>query len=478
MPTEIKYDAYSSSPRWGFQIKEGESRHRWIKLDLDPTQRPVFSVLAGQFPATDTIPSSFNSETMVTDYLRALREPMIGILKHNVGEAAVESTPFFYIVTVPAVWSDRAKDKTRSCAANTGMGPKVYIVSEPEAAAIYSLDVMNPHGLQIGDNFSVCDAGGGTVDLISYCVTQLDPVLHIREATKGSGNLCGSTFLNRIFRKYMLDNFGHLRGWEDEILEEAMEKFEKTTKRTFGGNRSAEYVIPVSGLKDNAKKNIRRGKLRLSGAQVATIFEPVVKEVVALILGQLRATKTTPKAVLLVGGFGQSVYLRERIRHALPSSVSLMQPGNGWTAVVRGALIKGLAELSPSSSRVNIDSRIARKHHGISCSTKYNPTVHDVWRAYWSPFGGERQVTVMEWFVKKVILCRVAIQLRVSLLMLYREKHVMLVNLSLLVGSATIAVCTGHQPWSMLRSWYSTTHSIGAHLFTRTQTVVSSSSHS
>ena len=65
------------------------------------------------------------------------------------------------------------------------------------------------------------DAGGGTVDLISYTVTELRPLLKITEASPGSGSLCGSSYLNRMFQKIIKDKFGNDRSWDDEILEEA-----------------------------------------------------------------------------------------------------------------------------------------------------------------------------------------------------------------------------------------------------------------
>jgi len=44
------------------------------------------------------------------------------------------------------VWSDAAQSKTRMCAEKAGMGKgeKLQIVSEPEAAAVYALDAMDP----------------------------------------------------------------------------------------------------------------------------------------------------------------------------------------------------------------------------------------------------------------------------------------------------------------------------------------------
>jgi len=52
-------------------------------------------------------------------------------------------------------------------------------------------------------------------------------LLKIREATAGTGGVCGSAIIDRIFRKHLEDRFKGMRGWDDEVLEEAMEKFEK-----------------------------------------------------------------------------------------------------------------------------------------------------------------------------------------------------------------------------------------------------------
>ena len=159
---------------------------------------------------------------------------------------------------VPALWKDLAKDKTRRCAKEAGMGDNVMIISEPEAAAIHALDMMDPHGLELRESFVVCDAGGVNCwyalnvidnpadanhkqDLITYEIVELKPMLKAREATAGKGGVCGSSFLNRIFRKHLLDRFGTMRGWDEEVLEDALDKFEKVTKRHFGGSLVDEY---------------------------------------------------------------------------------------------------------------------------------------------------------------------------------------------------------------------------------------------
>ena len=77
-------------------------------------------------------------------------------------------------------------------------------------------------------SFVICDAGGGTVDLISYTITNLKPILAVQEATTGTGALCGSTFLNLRFAKFLKAKLGKEEGFDDEVLAEAMERFEKT----------------------------------------------------------------------------------------------------------------------------------------------------------------------------------------------------------------------------------------------------------
>ena len=186
-------------------------------------------------PGYDSLP-----EKLVRDYLTSLRQHAEQVLRYKLPESALQSTPIEFIVrlvppytacgirtndskiTVPAVWSDAAQAKTRACAEQAGMGTgsELHIISEPEAAAMYALDAMDPHNIKVGDTFVLRDAGRGTVDLISYTVSALKPLLEITEASPGSGSLCGSSFLNRIFQKYLEDHLGSNRDWDQDVLEE------------------------------------------------------------------------------------------------------------------------------------------------------------------------------------------------------------------------------------------------------------------
>ena len=60
------------------------------------------------------------------------------------------------------------------------------LIKEPEAAALYTINSLD-FTLNAGDAFVICDAGGGTVDLISYEVVQIKPVLQLKELVPGTG---------------------------------------------------------------------------------------------------------------------------------------------------------------------------------------------------------------------------------------------------------------------------------------------------
>ena len=190
----------------------------------------------------------------------------------------------------------------------------------------------------------------------------------------GSGNACGSTFLNRIFRKYLEDNFGDLDGFGDDTLEDALIEFENITKRRFTGDEDI-IILRVPGLVDNAEKGIKRQKLTLKGCVVKDLFKPVMTAITTLIKCQLQQSKTA-RAVVLVGGFGQSPYLRNCVRNVVGKEIEIMQPAYGWTAVVRGALLKALHGSAPDTSRVDIAARKARSAYGLDFMVGYDPIKH------------------------------------------------------------------------------------------------------
>ncbi|MCJ1392989.1 hypothetical protein MMC18_005861 [Xylographa bjoerkii] len=407
VPTELRYGG--NSYQWGFQIGDEEQRYQWFKVDLDPSQARGSSELARRYTADKALPPGYDvsAEKLVTDYLTALRKHAENILKHKLPESALKSTLIQYIMTlvlsntpdkmVPAVWSDAAQAKTKACAEKAGMGrgEQLQIISEPEAAAVYALDAMNPHDIKVGD----C----GTVDLISYTVSALELMLKVNEASPGTGGLCGSTYLNRIFKEFLTAKLGSNHQWDDEVLEDALNRFELVTKRAFTGNPEENFTIPVPGLVDDPVQGVRRGRFILKGTDIVNIFGPVLPEIIALVKGQIASTRRHVKAVLLVGGFGQSVYLRESLRSALGTSTEVLSPPNGYENPM------GLPDCASNGNFADgrrFESMSGPDQHASTmvqmANTDFEEGVHSTSRRrYWSVFHGVYRIRTMFWLIKK-----------------------------------------------------------------------------
>ncbi|KAG0646476.1 hypothetical protein D0Z07_7532 [Hyphodiscus hymeniophilus] len=391
VPTQLRYT--QKGIEWGFQIPASVERFQWFKLGLANGDQSIVGDRAR------------TSDGLTTDYLTELVKHLMYTLEQKIGNTTLETTPIEFCLTVPAIWSEAAKDKTLKACQAAGLKSKteILLVSEPEAAAIYALQGLDPHNLKIGDTFVLCDAGGGTVDLISYTITALHPTIKVKEAAAGSGEVCGSTFLNRRFETFLRDKLEKLPQWDEEILTDAMERFESVIKKQYLPSTFDQdgYKVPVPGLPNNVKLGIRRAKLTVTPAEMQDIFEPIIGSVIKLVKNQISATKTTVKALLLVGGFGQNNYLKDRLSTSLPKSVIVMQPPNAWTAVVRGAVMMGLARANSNLAAVGLVSRVARKHYGIELSILFDHLLHDASEVHWDTIEGNYRVAAMRWFIKK-----------------------------------------------------------------------------
>ncbi|TKA36507.1 hypothetical protein B0A54_13509 [Friedmanniomyces endolithicus] len=451
VPTEIAYDntpAAEVSPitpedggakevakpvgiRWGFQFKPEETRLRCIKLFLDRNQRlPHF--VSPLETAAQLRKCERTVMDAVSDYLTKIYEHTMETLNRRYGESFVNSTPVEFVLTVPAVWSDAAKNATLQAAERAGMGNRheLKLISEPEAAAVYTLRSIQPSRLKVGDNYIVCDAGGGTVDLIAYKVTQLNP-LRVEESAVGTGGLCGSAFLNYRFQDHVKSRIGveryeNMRDKKPKTWQMGLRYFEEFVKRNFNEEEHSEVNVPFPGLPDDEEAGLDSGFLILSAAQVKTIFEPVIAHVIELVEGQVDAIKSRNglvSGIILVGGFGQSNYLYMRLKqhfnaptppaasppppyteqptHAVAAaatplqSVEVLQPLHAWTAVVRGAVLRGMEGSM-------VEKRRSRWHYGTSYATVFDEKKHPVEDRYWSPLWERWMVSDrMQWHIAK-----------------------------------------------------------------------------
>jgi molecular chaperone DnaK (HSP70) len=181
-PTKIAYspaacsdDKLQTNVAWGYGIGDAEAAE-WFKLllldeeDMDRRQRQSPQIRRARLLLQRAGKSPVQA---VADYLRLLWAHAIGNITKDLGESAVEGLPFRIVLTVPAVWTQKAVSRMRQAADGAGIlcrrtigETTLHFVSEPEAAALATFDDLKERpNFQQDDTFLVCDAGGGTVDL-------------------------------------------------------------------------------------------------------------------------------------------------------------------------------------------------------------------------------------------------------------------------------------------------------------------------
>lgn len=204
---------------------------------------------------------------IVADYLSAVREHVWGVLQRQYIGGLFNTLKKVIVVTVPAVWSERAKDLTLRAVSSANWGTdKISLVTEPEAAAIYTLKWITQGAqkseVSVGDNFVLCDAGGGTVDLISYRITATTPTFSIQEAAIGNGDKCGATYIDKEFLTWLQDLIG--KEAYDKIPEAKlrhgsnfMNDFEDFKMDFSGVEEGMELTLPKEcGIENDSDKGI------------------------------------------------------------------------------------------------------------------------------------------------------------------------------------------------------------------------------
>ncbi|MCJ1474833.1 hypothetical protein MMC13_003493 [Lambiella insularis] len=392
VPSQLRYE-HDHRQRWGYMAEHLlQSRGNGIpghhlerfKLLLDYSE-DTEEARCEVKEALRALPGNQSSVAVISDYLTHLFKHVLrqisnyGYEKHDKVEL---------ICTVPAIWKQSGNRQMIKAVLNAGersgfaFGKDIYLVSEPEAAAKYVLASYPNTQLASGEAFVVVDAGGGTVDVITYLVVDT-ALLRLKEAVKGKGSLCGSSYLNEKFREQMEQRLGDLRDFHSgpgltvsEIIDSAMRQFEHEIKPGFSGTEEVYHSIMIPRLKANVEKDFSPDELQVTSAHLEAIFRPVLVQLCELILSQIEEAKKAKhkiKKLFLVGGFSNSPYLRRYIEEecraeALRSGqvpIVLVWPEAPEIAIASGAIWRAL-------DKRNGPERISRSSIGICQHEEYN----------------------------------------------------------------------------------------------------------
>ncbi|KAI1135666.1 hypothetical protein F5Y05DRAFT_416006 [Hypoxylon sp. FL0543] len=432
-PTELFYE--NDEVTWGYEVPSDSDPVRWFKLLLLKDEDLTADLKSSEFILRSRKMLRESEKTAVdavADYLRGLWEHVHSEITKARGLGVVDALRFHVVITLPAIWKGYARQSMQEAVKKAGIlnerdagETTLSFAPEPEAAAFYTLCEPGRR-IKKGDVYIICDAGGGTVDLISYEIERTKP-LALREAAEGAGGLCGGIFVDEAFERICKNRLG--RGWDRlskvGIRDIMKGEWEYAIKPQFKlSNSKKEYVVSIPAEAFPSKEAqtdttrqpiIKNGRIHFTESDLHKAFAGVLGDIQKLIDGQIDSGKQrglSVTGIILVGGLGSSPCLYDTLtaKYAKQNINVLQASGMGpRTAIGRGAVFKGFLDgqgradqAEEGIAKIAITSTISRAHFGICYTCPFQEGIHleedRVWDIIEERWIARNQ---MHWYLRK-----------------------------------------------------------------------------
>lgn len=426
VPTQ--YDIATGA--WGYEVTTEMTPMKWFKLlllrdgDIKPEIRDSQQLKAARALLAQS--KDLTPVKLIGLYLAKLWEHVLADIKTVMD---FDALPFKVSITIPAIWPPYAHRDMRDAAKlalilkDRDIGDTTLdLVQEPEAAGLATLFHRERNQypeIEVGESFVVCDAGGGTIDIITYEVQSTMP-FKIKESVTGDGKLSGAFLVDEAFEQHMKTR----KKLKLSSLPEAeynmfvRREWEYGSKRVFTGEDNPPQFFLRTPSKAFGKMAILRGKdqFALTRDEMIHFFTKSLTGIRTLVQDQRNrvkeATGRFPKKILLVGGLGSSPYIYNMLQKQFSQTV--LKPGRPWSAVARGAVIRLLTDkLSVTKDPTpqqklalrnlpEVTARKSRYSYGIlaanlvSSLSDFDPDLDVVSK---DPYGKDR-TDRMDWFLR------------------------------------------------------------------------------
>ncbi|XP_060556338.1 heat shock 70 kDa protein 12B-like [Ruditapes philippinarum] len=320
-------------------LAEDDEHHDWylfrrFKMSLYSTGKDLqinttIEDIAGKSaPAIDIISHS----------IRFLKKHALETL--NLRTIGIRESEIQYVMTVPAIWNERAKQFMRRAANKAGIPNNFLTLAlEPEAASIWCQVVTEdtPADAELSANYMVVDLGGGTADITVH--QKMDDG-SLKELHKASGGAWGGNEVDKAFIEIFKEIIGE-KAMEKFIQEEMPNYFDllrefETKKRTITTDTAGKIAFKIPAcLREFAEsdgesvkqkiansrfKNIvtwTGDKLRIEKATVKKLFDVSINK----LINHVKELFTEPKledvvTVILVGGFGECALVKAAFKES------------------------------------------------------------------------------------------------------------------------------------------------------------------
>ncbi|XP_052792658.1 heat shock 70 kDa protein 12A-like [Mya arenaria] len=322
-------------------------------------------------------------------------------------ETRVKESDVKFVLTVPAIWDDKARLFMREAAVEAGI-PRAQLgmALESEAASVWCQTVPlvipaedDRYALtNVDSKYMVVDLGGGTADIT---VHQKLANGKLRELDSASGGSWGGTQVDKRFIAMLAQCLGEetMKKFHRECLQDVFDlirEFE-TTKRTLTPEttgmvrvrlpaslhelrKSFDEEMPKTQLRNQFLTTIRNSqygdnfsvkgdKLRVDAGFMRHMFDHSIDSLISKI-GEILEKPEVGRLenILVVGGFSECALVQHSMRQRLRGKKIIFPPEAGL-AVLKGAVLYG-------HNPQIIASRVARFTYGLKTTEEFDETKH------------------------------------------------------------------------------------------------------
>lgn len=257
--------------------------------------------------------------SMIIGKMKKIAEDYVG---HEVKDA---------VITVPAFFSDKARNATKMAGELAGLNV-LRIIAEPTAALLSSNIDMKK-----GGKFMVVDFGGSTLD---NSIAELSEGMVEILASNGDVYLGGAD-VDKVVAEWVLSEFKNESNIDltndSQAMSRVLEAVEKA-KIELSSSPTTEINLPYITLKDNVPVHLIK---TLTKAKFEQLITPIVDKLINCAKKAVEAaniTKSELNGILLVGGSCRIPLVQERLTSEF--GVQLLKSANLDLAVAEGAAVQ------------------------------------------------------------------------------------------------------------------------------------------
>ncbi|XP_060584566.1 heat shock 70 kDa protein 12A-like [Ruditapes philippinarum] len=262
-----------------------------------------------------------------------------------------------------SISSDSARQFMREASTKAGI-PETHLrhVLEPEAAALYSTPLIMTEAIPCGFMYILADLGGGTTDI---CAHKIIDGGKIQEIYRTTGEASGGRDVDDCFINMMKTLIGE-KVWSEfstnhpsacvSLVNEFRLKKKEFKSQTnniqlrmenalvlvlTGENKNLNDIVKKSKYVRKLDYNSMDARLTINREMLEELFKPSVDKIISKLVEVLdQCDENEIKTIILVGGYSESPYVRERIQSQF-SNMRVILVDDARLAVVNGAVMMG-----------------------------------------------------------------------------------------------------------------------------------------